>query len=102
MWFKKRKPPLDELLEILQEARALLARPDNDFCWSSWEDADAALKEVDGVIASIKRGDPADLDLVDVLFVVTGPICEVAVSSGWGEEYARLGDRVDTLIHKMR
>jgi hypothetical protein len=34
-----------ELRDVLREARDLLARPDNCFVWSSWEDADAAFLE---------------------------------------------------------
>ena len=38
---------------ILNEARALLALPGNDFAWSSWEDAAAALAELDAAIAAL-------------------------------------------------
>ena len=41
-----------ELIQIVRDARSLLALPDNGFSWSSWADAVAALAEVDGYIAA--------------------------------------------------
>ena len=71
-----------QLVEVLREARALLALPGNDFAWSSWEDAPAALAELDQQIAAIESGQlPAKLDL-EVLFAPTGPMQEVSLSSG--------------------
>jgi hypothetical protein len=79
-----------ELIEVLELARKGLAHPENDFSWSSWGDAGAALSELDGHIATLRAGrDVARLDL-DVLFAATGDICEVALSSGWSENYLRL------------
>jgi hypothetical protein len=86
------------LIAVLREAREFLARPDNDFAWSSWEDAEAAFREIDGLISRIEAGSlPPRLDLT-VLFAPTGPIQEVSVSSGWGQEFLRLADRFDAAV----
>ena len=83
------------LITVLREARAFLARPNNDFAWSSWEDAEAAFREIDWLISRIESGSlPQRLDL-SVLFARTGPIQEVSVSSGWGQDFLRLADRFD-------
>ena len=81
------------LVEVLREARQLLSRPDNDFGWSSWEDAAAALGEIDGIIARIESG-----DMPRRLFLPTGPIQEVSVSSGWGREFLDLASRFDRAV----
>src|SRR5215831_1814347 len=84
-----------EVVTVLREARALLARPGNDFTWSSWEDAAAALAELDRQIAALEGGElPPRLDLA-VLFAPTGPIQEVSVSSGWGWEFLAVAARFD-------
>ena len=75
-----------ELVDVLRECRALLARPDSDYLWSSWEDADAALEEIDGIIASIEQGEPLS-QWWSVIFAPTGPMQEVSLSSGWGDEF---------------
>jgi hypothetical protein len=84
-----------ELVEVLRAARALLARPGNDFAWSSWEDAGAALREVDGMIAAVQSGPlPPRLD-VAVLFAPTRPMQEVSLSSGWAQEFLEVAARFD-------
>jgi hypothetical protein len=78
--------PFDELIEVLNSSIELLSLPENDFCWLSLEDQDAALNEINNVIKKIRSGDiPQRLD-VTVLFAPTGPIQEVGISGGWGEE----------------
>jgi hypothetical protein len=93
MNFKRQK-----LIEVLREARQFLSRPDNDFAWSSWEDAPAALGEIDGIITRIESGDMPKRSDIEVLFLPTGPIQEVSVSSGWGQEFCELATRFDTAI----
>jgi hypothetical protein len=39
---------LPRLVTVLEEARSFLAFPGNDFAWSGWDDARAALDETDG------------------------------------------------------
>jgi hypothetical protein len=87
-----------KLVEILQETRQLLSLPDNDFAWSSWDDAPAALREIDGIIARIESGDMPPRAGIELLFLATGPIQEVSVSSGWGHEFLKLADRFDNAI----
>jgi hypothetical protein len=74
------------------------SRPDNDFAWSSWKDAPAALSEIDGIIARIESGDMPERTAISVLFLPTGPIQEVSVSSGWGQEFLDLASRFDSAV----
>lgn len=83
---------LRKLLAILKETRALVARDDNDFSWSSWIDRDQAIAEIDSIIAELKNGSVPE---IRVLFAPTGPIQEVSLSSGWGNEFLELADRFD-------
>src|SRR5262249_37236495 len=93
--------PHRELVEVLRKTRALLVRPGNDFAWSSWENAAAALAELGGHIAAIERGQlPTRLDLT-ALFGPTGPIQEVSLSSGWGEEFVAVAAEFDAAIQRV-
>jgi hypothetical protein len=87
-----------KLVVVLQEARQWLSRPDNDFAWSSWEDAPTALREIEGIIARIQSGDMPKRSDIEVLFLPTGPIQEVSVSSGWGQEFLDLAKRFDRAV----
>lgn len=89
------------LIAVLREARGLVARPGNDFSWSSWDDARAAVEELEGLVRALEAGErPARIDL-DVLFAPTGPLQEVSLSSGWGEEFLALAERFDAALAKF-
>ena len=87
---------------VLLDARALLQRPGNDFSWSSWGDAKEALAEIDQIIAEIRPGHiPRSRLSISVLFAPTGPIQEVSVSSGWGDEFLALASRFDAALARV-
>ena len=86
------------LIGILREAKALLSRPENDFSWSSWKDVDDCLQGLDSLITRLQsEAPPLRFEMV-VLFAPTGPIQEVSISSGWGDEFLALADRFDAAI----
>jgi hypothetical protein len=79
---------------VLADARALLARPGNDFSWSRWDNEREALAEMDQLAA-----DPSVQEL-RALFAPTGPIQEVSLSSGWGDDFLQLACRFDAAIEQ--
>ena len=85
---------MDDLLAVMLEARRLIALPENDFTWSSFIDQEAALEEIDGFIVALEAGTGSAYG-IGVLFLPTGPIQEVSLSSGWGDEFVALADRFD-------
>lgn len=92
--------PWFELVDALKAARALLALPENDFAWSSWEDASAATGEIDRLITEIIVGRAPDKLQMEVLFAATGPIQEVSLCSGWADEFLALAARFDSALAK--
>lgn len=89
------------LVDVLLDARSLLARPGNDFGWSGWEDADAAFAEVDVLIGGIQSGRLPSRPVISILFAPTGPLQETAVSSGWGDEFLALAGRCDAALKNV-
>jgi UDP-glucose:(heptosyl)LPS alpha-1,3-glucosyltransferase len=90
-----------ELVRVLTESRRLVSRPENDYSWSSWRDAARAVDEIDGIIRRLEADLPVEPVKVAVLFTVTGPMQEVSLSSGWGEEFLRLADEFDWAGRRM-
>jgi hypothetical protein len=89
-----------KLANVLREASGWLSRPDNDFAWSSWNNAEEALAELSTHISTLDAGKlPPKLDL-EVLFAPTGPIQEVSVSSGWGNEFLELAGRFEREVKR--
>ena len=83
---------LEKLIAVIKETRTYLAREGNDFSWSSWNDREAALSEIDSILAQLNNGSVPD---AGVLFAPTGPIQEVSMSSGWSLEFLKLAGRFD-------
>jgi hypothetical protein len=91
-------PSLKKLVLVLEEAEQLLALEDNDYSWSSWEDHKQALSEIDGLLSSLRSGVlPGDLNL-SIIFAPTGPMQEVSLSSGWGDDFLLLAERFEDAI----
>jgi hypothetical protein len=93
--------PVDTLLDVMLEARRLVALPDNDFSWSSFIDQETALEELDDCIAHLREGDEWAAGMT-VLFLPTGPLQEVSLSSGWGDEFIALATRFDAAMATAR
>lgn len=85
----------EELIAVLEDAKRLVTVPGNDFAWSSWQDAEEALAELDAQIAMVRAGDRSKRLDLRVLFMVTGPLQELSLSSGWGDAFLKLAERFD-------
>ncbi len=81
-----------QLPVILAELRELLARPDNDFSWSSWSGVEEAVAELDAILTD---------DQIKMVFAPTGPAQEVSISSGWGSQFLELAERCDAALATM-
>lgn len=88
-------------IAIMEETRTFLTRPDNDFSWSTWKDATAALREIDDLISRLKQGALPPRLALTVLFLATGPIQEVSINSGWGKEFLSVAKRFDSAINRV-
>jgi hypothetical protein len=85
---------VETLLDVMLEARRLVALPGNDFSWSSWVDAEHALTEIDPHIARLRDGG-GSAGAMAILFLPTGPLQELSLSSGWGDAFVALADRFE-------
>jgi hypothetical protein len=83
------------LLDIFHRTRDLVALPQNDFSWSSWRDAEDALEEIDSIISRLQNDELPDTSEMSVLFAPTGPMQELALSSGWGNRFLGLASEFD-------
>jgi len=88
-------PSLGELIIVFEEARGRVTDPANDFSWSSWADREDAVEELDGILSALRSGVAPEALSMEVLFAPTGPMQEVSLSSGWGEEFLALAERFD-------
>ncbi len=86
-----------KLIDVLRQARDLLARPGSEFLWSSWENARQATREIDRLIAEVRSGGLPS-EALQIVFAPTGPMQEVSLGSGWGDEFLSLAARFDDAL----
>jgi hypothetical protein len=87
--------PIESLIHVLEAAIELISLPDNDFCWSSWEDEEQAKRELLGLVSTLKTGVLPERLKFAVLFAPTGPLQEVSLSSGWAEPFLKVAEKYD-------
>lgn len=87
---------LPQLIRVFEDAKVLVARPGNDFSYSGWAGVSGAYAELDVVLAALRGGDGSGVD--SIYFLPTGPLQELAISSGWGDEFLALADRFDAAV----
>lgn len=92
----------DALIDIFERARDLVARPENDFAWSSWRDTEHALEEIDGIITQLQRGETPSEAQMTLMFAPTGRMQELSMSSGWGNRFLQLATEFDAAIEAAR
>lgn len=85
-----------KLIRVFEDAKLLLSRSDNSFLYSGWEDAAEANAEMDQVLGYLREGKVAAVSAI--YFLPTGPLQEVNISSGWGDEFLALADRYDAAM----
>ncbi|MGE8187364.1 hypothetical protein [Pseudomonas sp. NPDC086278] len=87
--------PIESLIHVLEAAIELISLPDNDFCWSRWEDEEQAKRELLGLVSTLKSGVLPERMKVAVLFAPTGPLQEVSLSSGWAGTFLKVAEKYD-------
>ena len=87
--------PHESLVQVLESAIELVQIPDNDFCWSCWEDSDDATKEITTLLNMVKSHTLPERVDVGVLFATTGPLQEVSLSSGWAKTFLEVAEKYD-------
>ncbi len=86
------------LIQVFTEAKELLSLPDNNFVWSSWQDANDALAEIDGILAKLEAGALSDTRQLQIIFAPTGSLQELSISSGWYDEFIALAKDFDQAL----
>jgi hypothetical protein len=96
----KQSPHIRELVAIFEEAKGLVSRKENNFAWSSWEDASEGQRELDRIIGALGRGELLPRVELEAIFVVSGPMQELGLNSGWSPELLQLAARFEDAAEK--
>ncbi|MEJ9077844.1 hypothetical protein WKY82_05425 [Gordonia malaquae] len=89
---------LRAVADVVEETADIVRSRSHDLSWqSTFDTSDELVRILDQRAAALRSGDVASLADVRFWFLPTGPLCEIAASSGWLPEYTELGNRLDAL-----
>ncbi len=90
----------DEVIRVLTEVIDIVARPDTDVTWSGYDTPEEAAAELRDLIDRIRdpRTARSAVREISLLFLPTGALQEIAISSGWGNTYLTLAERMDRAL----
>jgi hypothetical protein len=90
------------MIEVLAASIELVSLDDNNFLWSSWNDAASAVAELRSHLDAVATSNNVNLDELSVLFAATGPMQELSISSGWGEPFVKLASYFDLASETLK
>ena len=90
------------ILDTLELVLAVVQDGAQDLTWQSrYSDKRELLADLTDHAERVRQGDLSRLADLRYLFVPTGPLCEIAASSGWLDVYTMLGNRFDEAYERM-
>jgi hypothetical protein len=93
--------PLCEIIDILNEIIRIVRRSEIDVVWSGYDTTDDVLSDLTGHIARLTNNDLSRRKELKILFAPTGPLQEIALSSGWGDQFLSIAERFDQEMKKI-
>ena len=89
------------VINLLVKIKELIRTLETDTVWSGFDTKEDLLKELDNHIQRFQNEDFSSIEKLISLFLPTGDLQEIALSSGWGEEYLAISKKFDDLIRAI-
>jgi hypothetical protein len=91
-----------ELADIVDRLIAICGASPQHVDWAGCRDQAELLEDLRDHARRLRTGDAARLRELRVLFLPTGPLQDIAIDSGWHDEYLVLARRADQLLPTWR
>jgi len=89
---------IKEVIKALEKVREIIVNYEMDLSYSTCESEKQLLSNLDVYIAKLKTNDLSCNKEISLLFAPTGDLQEIAIDSGWSNEYIELAEIVDRYI----
>ncbi|WP_314172575.1 hypothetical protein [Streptomyces winkii] len=87
------------LADVVEDVLRVLGAHEQNVDWTArWATSEEMTAELRDHLARLRREDFSRLAQLKSLFLPTGPLQEVSLSSGWGAEYLTLATRFDRAV----
>lgn len=90
------------VVAVVDEVMEYLADPETDVAWSHYETPSEARADLAAHRDRLIGRDFSKVFDLELLFAPTGALQEIAISSGWGEEFLNVARNFDAAIARLR
>jgi len=89
------------IIEILETIKKLILEPRTDISWSTFDNKDDLIIEIDAHIQKLKLKDFSKVRDLILLFAPTSDFQEISLSSGWSKDYLNISEKFDFAIRSL-
>ncbi len=89
---------IKEVIKVLEKVKEIIVNYELDLSYSTYESEKQLISDLDVYITKLKTNDLSCKKEISVLFAPTGDLQEIAIDSGWSDEYIELAQIIDRCI----
>ncbi len=89
---------IKEIIKVLEKVREIIVNYEMDLSYSTYESEKQLISDLEVYITELKTNDLSCKKEISVLFAPTGDLQEIAIDSGWSDEYIELAKIIDRCI----
>lgn len=88
---------VDEVVTVLADVLKIVESENQDVTWAGawWDEPRDMVSDLRNHLARLRKGDTSRMAELRLLFLPTGPLQEVSISSGWSTRYLKLAAQFD-------
>jgi hypothetical protein len=85
---------------LLEEVVVILETSDTNLAWSGYNSAEEIIGELCDHIEKLKTNELTPIGEIKLLFAPTSSLQDIAIQSGWCENFLAIASKVDSLLEK--
>ncbi|NFN23979.1 hypothetical protein FDB63_02555 [Clostridium botulinum] len=89
---------IKEIVEVLKKVKEIIEKYEMNLSYSTYKSEKQLISDLDTYIAKLKVNDFSCNKEISFLFAPTGDLQEIAIDSGWSDEYMELAEIIDRHI----
>ncbi|MHA2498233.1 MAG: hypothetical protein ACXAEL_01565 [Candidatus Hodarchaeales archaeon] len=85
---------------LLEEVMVILETNDSNLAWSGYDSEEEIIGELRDHIEKLEANELSTIAEIKLLFAPTSSLQDIAIQSGWGEDFLAISSKVDGLVEK--